>query len=53
MNLEENFKKSVQKHVDRFYPINQNLVCQIIIRQIPVEENISLEKGDLKQCARA
>lgn len=48
MNLEEKFKKSVHKHVDRFYPISPNLVCQIIICQIPVEENISLEKGDLK-----
>lgn len=52
MNLKEKFKTSVHKHVDRFYPINQNLVCQTIICQIPVEENISLEKGDLKQCAR-
>jgi len=33
--------------------INQNFVCQTIVCQMPVEENISLEKGSLKQCAHA
>lgn len=43
---------STHKHVDGFHP-NQSKLCQTIVCQMPVEENISLEKGNLKQCAHA
>lgn len=41
----------MDNHVDRFHPISQ--VCQMIICHMLVEDNTSLEKGNLKQCACA
>lgn len=43
--------ESTDYQVDRFYPVNQ--ICQIIICQMLVEENASLEKNNLKQCTCA
>lgn len=51
MNLKVQEKESIDNPIDRFHLINQ--VCQIIICQILLEENTSLEKGNLEQCTCA